>query len=368
MKTNVLRGPLIKSAIVLIIFSLLVYLTAAQPGGNVWSALGTIIVGIFRTIQFAIGLLIGVAVCLAVLIGIFLGAVAIFDRSSASRMYEGLRHAFAEQMQGLLVAMAAEKKKEPEQPMIEEISTKLKSALDAAVISARRELATVREELGSRVKALSSRLSAVEESMESAVTGEEMEKVTADVEGVNETVAGLEQGLKQVQTELAGLTAQLAELTPDRLLGDLPGRLAALEEREIPEAVDLNPLQEQVAVLQAEIVEIRQSVESLVPATMEAPEVEAGKPAAAEDGKKGRAAANMEEKKGGGEHRLFSYFDDPADREKLADLVGSTLKKDMTYAQVIDFLVDRMGPELGQIITDHPSLAKDYIRQRRRSA
>jgi len=107
MKTNVLRGPLIKSAVILIVFSLLVYLTAAQPGGNVWSALGTIIVGIFRTIQFAIGLFIGVVVCLAILIGIFLGAVALVDRSSASRMYEGLRQAFADQMQALVVAMAA---------------------------------------------------------------------------------------------------------------------------------------------------------------------------------------------------------------------------------------------------------------------
>ncbi len=366
MKTNVLRGPLIKSAIVLIIFSLLVYLTAAHPGGNVWSALGTIIVGIFRTIQFAIGLLIGVAVCLAVLIGIFLGAVAIFDRSSASRMYEGLRHAFADQMQALVVAMAAEKKKEPEQPMIEEISSKLKSALDAAVISARRELATVREELGSRVKALSSRLSAVEESMESAVTGEEMEKVTADVEGVNETVARLEEGLSKVQAELAGLTAKLDDLAPEKLLGDLPERVAAIEAREVPEPVDLGPIEEKVTALRAEIVEIRQSVESLVPATMEAPDV-AEKTAAKED-RKGKTSREREEPESSDEHRLFSYFDDPADRKKLADLVASTLKKDMTYAQVINFLVEQMGPELGQIITDHPSLAKDYIRQCRRSA
>ncbi len=364
MKTNVLRGPLIKSAIVLVIFSLLVYLTAAHPDGSVWSALGTIIVGIFRTIQFAIGLLIGVTVCIAVLIGIFLGAVAIFDRSSASRMYEGLRQAFAGQMQELVAAMAAEKKKEPDEPMIEEISTKLKSALDAAVISARRELATVREELGNRVKSLSSRVSAVEESVQAVPTGEEMEKVTADVEGVGESVKRLEEGLKQVQAEMAKLTAQLAEIAPDKLLGDLPARLAALEEREIPEAVDLNPLQEQVTALRAEIVEIRQNLESLVPATMEAPQV-------TEDTapkKQAKAAPAKEERKESDEHRLFSYFDDPADKKKLADLVASTLKKDMTYAQVIDFLVEQMGPDLGQIITDHPSLAKDYIRQCRRSA
>ena len=362
MKTNVLRGPLIKSAIILIIFSLLVYLTAARPGGNVWGALGTIIVGIFRTIQFSIGLLIGVAICLAVLVGIFLGAVAIFDRSSASRMYEGLRQIFADQMQALALTMTGEKKKESEQPMIEEISTKLKSALDAAVISARRELTTVREELGSRVKALSSRLSAVEESVQSAASGEEMEKVTADVDGISETVARLEKSLGQVQADLAAMTAQLADLAPEKLLGDLPGRLAALEEREIPEAVDLGPLEEQVSSLRAEIVEIRQSVESLVPASLEAPRL----PDEEAEKESDKAAAAGEE--GENEHRLFSYFDDPADRKKLADLVASTLKKDMTYAQVIDFLVEEMGPELGQIITDHPSLAKDYIRQCRRSA
>ena len=356
MKTNVLRGPLIKSAIVLIIFSLLVYLTAAQTGGNVWSALGTLVIGIFRTIQSAVGLVIGLIVCLAVLIGIFFGAVALFDRSSASRMYEGLRQTVADQVQALMTAMAAEKKKESEQPMIEEISARLKATLDAAITSARRELATVREELGGRVKALSSRMSAVEESVQAAASGEDVERVSADVEGINATIARLEASIGEVQAELTKVTARLGELTPESLLGDLPERLTALEKQEIPTPVDLDPLQEQVTALRAEIVEIRQNVENLVPASMEPPVV-AEEPASTE-----------EERRGQDEHRLFSYFDNPADRAKLAELVASTLKKDMTYAQVIDFLVEQMGPDLGQIITDHPSLAKDYIRQCRRSA
>ena len=39
----------------------------------------------------------------------------------------------------------------------------------------------------------------------------------------------------------------------------------------------------------------------------------------------------------------------------------------MTYAQVMNHLVKEMGAEKGQIISEHPSLAKDYIRQTRRA-
>ena len=68
------------------------------------------------------------------------------------------------------------------------------------------------------------------------------------------------------------------------------------------------------------------------------------------------------------EHRIFSYFDDPADKQKVADIVASTLKKDMSYKQVMDLVAKEIGGEKGAIITSHPSLSKDYIRQCRRKA
>jgi len=90
MNRNVLRAPLIKSAIVLVIFSLLVYFTSTSPEGSVWTSIGTIFVAGFRTIQWAVALSIGLIVCIAVMIGIFLGAAALFNPASASRMFEAL--------------------------------------------------------------------------------------------------------------------------------------------------------------------------------------------------------------------------------------------------------------------------------------
>jgi len=46
--------------------------------------------------------------------------------------------------------------------------------------------------------------------------------------------------------------------------------------------------------------------------------------------------------------------------------VASTLKKDMSYKQVMDFVAKELGGNKGKIITSHPSLSKDYIRQCRR--
>ncbi|MGE4559571.1 MAG: hypothetical protein AB7E77_05190, partial [Desulfobulbus sp.] len=65
MKTNMMRAPLIKSAVVLLIFILLAYLTSASPEGGVLNSLGLIIIGAFRFVQWAFAMVIGLAVCIA---------------------------------------------------------------------------------------------------------------------------------------------------------------------------------------------------------------------------------------------------------------------------------------------------------------
>jgi hypothetical protein len=179
--------------------------------------------------------------------------------------------------------------------------------------------------------------------------------------------------------------------------------MEALEQKEIPEPVDLQPVEEKIDGLAKTIAEatrpLNEKITSLdgeIATLKEALARQeqkktpaAAKPArkaAAPAGKKSEtpAAKKAESKKGGtpkksaapkkeaapakgeDEHRLLSYFDDPADKKKLKNLVAQTLKKDMTYAQVTKYLVKEMGKEKGKIISGHPSLAKDYIRQCRR--
>ena len=111
MKTNGLRTPLIYSAILLLFVSLIVYLTTVSPGGSIFGSLGTIIVGFFRLIQTIIGLLFGVLVSLAVLVGIFFGAVALIDRRKASSMFEGLRTVIADKLKVVTALLDLDKRR-----------------------------------------------------------------------------------------------------------------------------------------------------------------------------------------------------------------------------------------------------------------
>ena len=91
MNDNMLRAPLIKSAIVLAAFSLIVYLTITSSDGSVWGSLQAILLGVFRAVQLVVGLVLALILCIAVLIGIFLGAVAMVSRETAARMANQLR-------------------------------------------------------------------------------------------------------------------------------------------------------------------------------------------------------------------------------------------------------------------------------------
>jgi hypothetical protein len=99
MNNNMLRAPLIKSALLLAGFSLLIYLTITSSDGSVWSSLQAIFIGIFRAAQLVVGLVLALFICIAVLIGIFFGAVSMVSRESAARMFNQLRDMIAARLQ-----------------------------------------------------------------------------------------------------------------------------------------------------------------------------------------------------------------------------------------------------------------------------
>lgn len=98
MQNNKLRAPLIKSAVLLAVFSLLVYLTSTSPNGSVWNSLGQIFFGVFRIAQLGVGLILALLFCLVVLVGIFLGSVAMVSKDSAATMYRQLYQMLADRL------------------------------------------------------------------------------------------------------------------------------------------------------------------------------------------------------------------------------------------------------------------------------
>ena len=377
MKPSQLRLPLISSAIILLIISLLVYFTLTTPEGSVVGSIGSIVLLIVRAAQTAIGLALGLIICLAVLTGIFLGAIALVSGAAASKMYEGLRQNILQwlaPLAGLFKSNDGEKL----QNELTAFGDTMKADFTRFIAPVRRELATLEEAFEGKVKTLRGQLSEVEDTIADKASAEQLATVTAEVATVSETLGGTEATIKTLQAKVE----QAGAVDAEKILGDVPARLETLEQQEPAAPVDLQPLEEKISGLQAEINKVTKPLEEKIAAltaeldalkTARAKQPAAEKPAVRK--KAATAPAKKKEAKKAevktvpepdSEHRLLSYYTQKADREKLEDLVAQTLKKDMTYAQVTKFLVKEMGAKGGKIISEHPSLAKDYIRQCRR--
>lgn len=351
MKQNSLRTPLINSAVILVVFSLLVYFTVSSSGGTLWSSIGAIIVLIFRTAQWAIGLALGLLVCLAVLIGIFLGAVSLVNGASASRMYEGLRQTILYWLEPI-VSFFKSDKDAALQAGIDEMANTLRLDFTRMVRESQQKMTSVNGDLETKIGTLGSRLREIEEIAAHTASLEQLEAVNVEVSSASEALAANASMVKGLQDNVNKVVQQVGAIDAEQLLGDIPARIQTLEEQGVPEPVDLNPLQSQITALQEEIehlkAELKEAKETPVAATV-----------AEEAGEETEQEANK--------HRLFSYFEEKEDQDKIAALVAETLKKDMTYAQITKYLIKEMGSERGKILEEHPSLVKDFIRQCRRT-
>ncbi len=242
MKPNVLRTPLINSAIILFIFSMLVYFTTSSPEGSVWSSIGAIVMLILRAVQLGIGLALGLLVCLVVMIGIFLGSVALFNVGTASRMYEGLRRVVLA-WTATLAGLFQSDRKENLESRFQDFGAEMKQDMAAIAQGARSEVGSTRSELEAKLMTMSSRLGAIEESSQGMASTEQVAELATEVSGSGETLTRLESSVKTVQDGLNKVEQQVQDITPEKLLGDIAGRVETLEQQDVGAQVDLQPIE-----------------------------------------------------------------------------------------------------------------------------
>lgn len=365
MKSNVLRGPLIKAAIVLLILSLLVFFTSTSPDGNVWASMGSIVVVILRTIQWLIGLSISLVVCLAVMFGIFLGAVSLVNPSTASRMYEGLRTNIITLLAPVLALFSSDKE-EQLAATLEQFGTDLKKELTGDLQRVQAGLSKAQDELGSTLSSITRNLTSLTETVATLPATEQLEAIGEEIKETVATVASVQGNVDTLKASVEKTGKQVQEISPESVLGDLPSRIETLEQQETPEpvaVVDISPLEKTIASLQDKLAAVEKKADEALQAAAKQP--------VASQPEKQKAAAKQQapaQQSSDDEHRIFSYFDDPADKKKVAELAASTLKKDLSYKQAMEFIAKGLGGAKGKIITSHPSLSKDYLRQCRKNA
>lgn len=94
MPNNQFKTPLLQSAAILggviLLFNIVSSSGTAHEAGA-----GSVFLGIFHLIMFVIGMAVALGFCIAVLIGIFLGAVGMVDPGQAGQMYGDLKKNFS---------------------------------------------------------------------------------------------------------------------------------------------------------------------------------------------------------------------------------------------------------------------------------
>lgn len=329
MISKMLRTPLITSAILLLVVTAIVYLTAASPEGSIFGAIGTLFVAIFRFVQLSVGLVIALLFCLAVLVGIFLGGMALVSRESAGKMTEKLRRELSDKL--LLVrsiviredsSVAAAGNESRDYPK-EEMFAAIEGAVDMI-----REDQTVADR---NIEWLLDRVERLE-------NNEELGQLALRQADLEQRLDEFAAGRREVLEEIKKLQGTVDEM------GRQAGENAAQPVEELNERIEeladrVNDLDTNFNSLQAEFSTLKEGVARA--------ELEEG--------------SDIREE----EHRLFAYVNNRSMQEKIEQLVTETLETDMSYAQVIEHLVKNTGRKTGEIIEAHPSLTEDYIRYRR---
>jgi len=256
MKTNMMRAPLIKSGLVLLLFVLLAYLTSASPDGGVLGSLGLIIIGIVRFIQWSIAMVIGLAVSIAFLIGVFLFAVSLVNKETAADMYQATKISVAEILRPVFSSIACLAGQSGScctstAAPTAEFKQELQSVISAEV----QKVAVNQQALNEQFAAISSKLQALEAKSNSYAAATQLEAIAGDITASTQAITEVKDNVTALEGKLKETTAHLQGLSPEKILGDLPNRISQLEAK--GDGFDPQPLTASVEALQKEIDEMK---------------------------------------------------------------------------------------------------------------
>lgn len=255
MKTNMMRAPLIKSGLVLLLFALLAYQTSSSPEVGVLGSLGLIIVGIFRFIQWSIAMVIALAACIAFLIGIFLFAASLVDKESAAAMYEATKRNVAELLRPVFASLSCLCGQSATCCTTAAPAEELKAELQALISNEMTKVTASQQALNEQFAAISSKLQALEAKSGEFVASTQLEAIAGDIAASTQALTEVKTNMANLEGKLKDTTSQLQGITPDKVLGDLPSRMAQLEAK--GDGFDPQPLAASVEALQKEMEEIK---------------------------------------------------------------------------------------------------------------
>lgn len=318
MKNQELQSALVKSGIILVLFIFFIYAFAVGDSGGVTGAIASI----FSGILFLVGLTLALAVSVLVLFGIYFGILYMYNQDTCKETYEEFRVKLTSASQTLCgsCSTSCSSTKEKIVPLEDEDLAPLRqnqeklgnllSGLQESVTSLEKTLSTVSSSISSTADEIS-RLG------EKAAETDEALETKATTTSVDEAAKKLGGEITSLQTSLSSLDTG-EDTTSQDLQDKMDSALSGIQE---------------------ELASMKESIEGL-----------AGQP------------QKQDSDEEDGAHRILSYFTKKADEKKFVELVNEAVSQEMTYAQAGEFLNDSLSAAAAEVIADHPSLTKDYIR------
>jgi uncharacterized protein (DUF3084 family) len=303
-KTPLLQSAAIVAAVVILVISL--GSTGAEDSGG---GIVGIFAGIGNTILFVIGMAVSLCVSIAILVGIFLAAVAMVDKDQASQMFNDLKKKFSQSLLALNGACCAEKSSSP-------------GITEEEIELMKQEIAALQENnvaLQGEVRGLAG----------------EKETIQVALETVQANNASLKQKIEDLYAKVESL--QDSEIKIKELVDELSSKVEASSANK--------ELLEQLQKLESTQADTRKEIEALISKI---------------DGMDAIATEKSQEVESSG---IFSYIEKEEEQSLFKEKVEEGVILEMTYAQMDEHLSETLPAALYTAVKDHPTLTKNYIRE-----
>ncbi len=334
MKNQELRSSLYKSGIILILFVFFIYAFAVTDSGGITGTISSL----FSAILFLIGLVVAVAVSIVVMFGIWFGTLYMYDKDTCSKTYDEFKAKMANVSKscGCSSDTTRSISKKAAPPTRDLDLTPLQNKQDALGS----QLTTLQDNVAALEKGISTVSSSIALTTDGIATlGDRADSVEESLES-KATKEAVDDASKKLSSDIAALQGSVKPLIDK--ISELESNVSALGNDEKNTDDDLKEtVNTAVSGIKDELAAMKNAIESL----SAQPSIIEGEPEEEDTS-----------------HRILSYFSKKNDEKKFVAVVAEAVSQGMTYAQVGELLNDSLSASASEVIDDHPSLTKDYIK------
>ena len=242
MKENMLRSPLFKAGLILLVLVLLTYLTCASPEAGLLGSVGQIFIGAFRLVQWTLAMAIGLTFSIAFLIGVFLFAVFLVNREKAASMFQAVKTSVCALCQPVCARLtaalgrygktsgscAASPSPVTTAPVAPD--TSFKEELQAIVAGEVRKVTENQQALSDQFAALAGKIQAMEDKSADFASAGQLGALASELAASGKTLETVQAQVATLEGKIGETAQQMQAITPEKMLGDIPARLQQLEQ------------------------------------------------------------------------------------------------------------------------------------------